>query len=191
MTETLYEQLTRHEAGKYQQNAMIDRGALTMPDWFSWQFCQEADRWPVYLDSEGYETYGIGHLVTDEDRKNEGSMIHGFSDEHVMRTFVHDVGTAEHELRRSGLPLPSDRIRYEALVNMCFNLGITRLRGFKKMWAAIGTAEKSRATLPYASEEEGWDWDMVHDEALDSKWARQVGGRAIELARQLQTGERK
>ena len=54
----------------------------------------------------------------------------------------------------------------EVLVNMCFNLGVTRLMKFKKMFEAI---EES-------------DWSRAADEALDSKWARQVGNRAEELA---------
>ena len=54
----------------------------------------------------------------------------------------------------------------EALLNMCYNLGITRLLKFKKMLAAI------EADNP----------DEAYAQALDSKWARQVGQRAQRIA---------
>lgn len=31
-------------------------------------------------------------------------------------------------------------------------------------------------------------WEVVHNEALNSKWAKQVGQRAYEIAEQLQDG---
>lgn len=62
-------------------------------------------------------------------------------------------------------------VRQEALVNMVFNLGLPRFRGFKRMLAAIAVD----------------DWDRAADEALDSKWARQVGARAREIAAMLRT----
>ena len=66
-----------------------------------------------------------------------------------------------------------DANRKKALINMCFNLGISRLRGFKNMLHALRTA----------------DWQRAHDEALDSKWARQIGNRANQIAKTFLTGE--
>lgn len=63
--------------------------------------------------------------------------------------------------------------RWGVLVNMGYNLGVPRLMGFKKMWAAI-KAE---------------DWETAANEMLDSKWSRQVGKRAERLAEQMRTGE--
>lgn len=62
--------------------------------------------------------------------------------------------------------------RQNAFVEMNFNLGPLRLGGFKNMLAAI----KMR------------DWTTVAKEALNSKWATQVGQRAIRLIAMLQTG---
>ena len=62
--------------------------------------------------------------------------------------------------------------RYWALVNMTFNIGITRLVKFRKMWEAIGDD----------------DWEKASLEALDSKWAEQVGNRAVEIAAMLREG---
>ena len=51
------------------------------------------------------------------------------------------------------------------LVNMCFNLGHPRLSNFKKF---IGAMQIS-------------DWETAAVEMMDSKWAGQVGNRAIRL----------
>ena len=62
--------------------------------------------------------------------------------------------------------------RYSVLVNMMFNLGLTRFKGFKKFIAAIN--EK--------------DWQRAAHEMLDSRWAKQVKTRAYELARMMEKG---
>lgn len=61
------------------------------------------------------------------------------------------------------------------LTNMCFNLGLTRLLKFKKMWQAIDNKDFETAAI----------------EMLDSKWASQVGFRALELAEMMRSGEYK
>ena len=66
-----------------------------------------------------------------------------------------------------------DGARQEALVNMCFNLGIGRLRGFKNMLDALQSG----------------DWQKAHAEALNSRWARQVGQRANRIANIFLNGE--
>ena len=52
------------------------------------------------------------------------------------------------------------------MVNMVFNLGMPRLKKFKKMLAAI----------------EAGDGEQAYVQALDSKWADQVKGRATRIA---------
>ena len=56
--------------------------------------------------------------------------------------------------------------RKSVLVNMAFNLGLTRLSKFKKFKAAL---------LRH-------DYHEAADQMLDSRWARQVGQRALRLA---------
>lgn len=63
--------------------------------------------------------------------------------------------------------------REAALINMAFNLGITRLLKFKKMLAALEVGE----------------YIVAAKEMLDSKWARQVPNRARRLAAQMETGK--
>lgn len=58
-----------------------------------------------------------------------------------------------------------------ALSNMAFNLGKTRLAGFRKFRAAVERA----------------DFEEAAKEALDSKWAVQVGARAKRIAHIFET----
>lgn len=53
-----------------------------------------------------------------------------------------------------------------ALMNMAYNLGTPRLLGFVKMWAALDKK----------------DYETAAAEALDSRWATQVGDRATQIA---------
>ena len=59
--------------------------------------------------------------------------------------------------------------RQAVLINMSFNLGINRLRGFKLLKQAIL---------------EG-DFAEAKEQMLSSKWAKQVKGRAVRLADQM------
>jgi lysozyme len=67
-----------------------------------------------------------------------------------------------------------DTVRQQVLINMVFNMGMPRVLKFKKMIKAF----KKR------------DYPEAHKQMLDSKWARQVKGRAKELAKRVLTGER-
>lgn len=62
--------------------------------------------------------------------------------------------------------------RQSVLLDMCYNLGISRLKNFKKMFAALERGEYKTAAA----------------EMLDSTWARQVKGRATELAKIMEKG---
>lgn len=63
--------------------------------------------------------------------------------------------------------------RQFVLVDMAFNMGLAGLKGFKKMLAAA---------------EQG-DYQTAAKEMLASKWAAQVGRRAVELSKIMEKGE--
>ena len=66
-----------------------------------------------------------------------------------------------------------DDVRKDAMIDIAFNLGQTRLRLFKRALAAMEAGKYKDAATEF----------------LDSKWAKQVGGRALELSDMISTGE--
>ena len=109
-----------------------------------------------YQDTVGIWTIGIGRNLQDV----------GVSMAEAEFLLATDIDVAVSELQRTfdWFEDLSDA-RQRVCVNMCFNLGLTRLLGFKKFLAAM---------------EEG-DWETAGVEMLDSKWARQVGARSTRL----------
>jgi len=84
-----------------------------------------------------------------------------------------DIQTCAKELDRH-FPGWTDHndARQNVLLEMCFNMGAPRLQGFHKMWGAL---QKN-------------DYKAASDEMLSSKWAKQVGVRAVTLANQMRDG---
>ncbi len=123
----------------------------------------EGIRLRVYRDSVGIETIGVGRNLRDV----------GISYGEAMILLDHDIDAATAGLVRA-MPwtLGLDLVRFQVLVNMAFNLGVSRLLGFVHTLDAIKRGDYSDAA----------------DGMLASQWARQVGHRAEELARQMRTG---
>jgi len=120
----------------------------------------EGFRGDPYKDSEGNWTIGYGYLLP-------------LTKPHARVLLGKRIKDAEQECRRrfhffDGL----NSARQEVLVNMMFNLGWPRLKKFVKMIVAL----------------EEKDYEMAGAEMLDSRWHRQVKGRAKELAEQMRTG---
>lgn len=65
-----------------------------------------------------------------------------------------------------------DDVRQEVLVNMAFNMGMPKLSGFKRFFAALSEKNYSQAA----------------DEMKDSAWYRQVGDRAVRLVYAMRFG---
>lgn len=117
-----------------------------------------------YRCSAGALTIGYGHNLD----------ARGISIEAAELLLKQDLEIAEKEVKNAFIWWPKlDDARLGVLIEMCYNLGISRLVGFKKMLAAL---------------EEG-DYKKAAKEMLDSKWAFQVQGRSRELAEIMQTGE--
>jgi len=123
----------------------------------------EGYRQHPYLCSAGKLTIGIGRNLNDV----------GISEQEAKTMLAHDVEHAWEDLQKADpIVLVLSHIRQDVLINMVFNMGINKVNGFKRMWAAIGDGDFSLAAV----------------EMLDSKWARQVGARATELAVQMEEG---
>ena len=123
----------------------------------------EGVRNTVYKDSLGIETIGVGRNLRDV----------GLSPDEIDYLLENDLKRCERELRENFYWFEFlEDARQEALLNLCFNVGISRLKGFKKMLVAC----------------EKRDWEMSAEQAKDSKWFNQVGNRGVELVEQLRSG---
>ena len=121
----------------------------------------------AYVDSVGKVTIGVGRNI---DAK--GGI--GLSEEEINFMLGNDIDRVEDELAANfSWFVDLDEVRYDALINICFNLGLPRLLKFENALAAM----------------ESEDYNLAAIEFLDSKWAKQVGHRAIELALMIETGE--
>lgn len=139
----------------------------------------------VYQDSLGIDTIGIGRNLEDRGISKEEldymdipSMAvvyeHGITEADARYLAENDVQIVEEELVRSHPCVDKlDSVRQLVLMDMAFNMGVPRLCKFKKMWNAIH--EQS--------------FEIASIEMLDSKWARQVGGRATRLSDAMKKGE--
>jgi lysozyme len=120
----------------------------------------------IYLDSENLPTFGIGHLVTEDDMEHTWPVGTPVTDERILDVFKEDCEDAYVDacsifLNFESLPLDVQRV----CVNMAFNLGRNRLSKFKNM-------------IRYVNE---GNYVMAANEMIDSKWYRQVKTRGVEL----------
>jgi len=123
---------------------------------------QEALKLKPYRDSVGKLTIGVGRNLDDT----------GISEAEAYMMLDNDIVTYTTEAKNLAVFAHLDSVRQDVLVNMVFNMGLPRVQGFKKMLAAL----------------EAGDWNVASAEMLDSKWASQVGNRALELAAMIRTG---
>jgi lysozyme len=115
-----------------------------------------------YLDTVGKLTIGWGRCLDSV----------GISIDEAQLMLDNDIKTATKELEKHSWYLTQPENVKTALINMCFNMGISRLLGFKRMIAALISKDYTKASL----------------EALNSKWANQVGDRARDVALMIRQG---
>ena len=121
----------------------------------------------AYHCSENKVTIAVGRNVD-----KAGGL--GLSDDEVDYLLQNDINRVSGELNSeyewfAGL----DDVRQDAMIDISFNLGQTRLRAFKNALAAMAKG----------------DWRAAADEFMDSRWSGQVGNRAKELTEMIRTGQ--
>jgi lysozyme len=118
-----------------------------------------------YRCTAGKLTIGIGRNLDDC----------GISQSEAYVMLINDIMNCEKQLQAkipdiyNGL----DEVRKSVLLNMCFNLGISGLLGFKNTLEFIKVG----------------DWERAANNMLVSRWAKQVGRRAIELSELMRKGK--
>ena len=126
----------------------------------------EGVKYEIYKDHLGYPTFGIGHLITEDDPEHgepDGTEI---SEDRVNEVFESDVAkfVSEAKILFPDLDELPD-VAQQVIVNMAFNMGRPRLSKFKNFIAGVNDR----------------DWVRAAEEMMDSRWADQVGDRAIRL----------
>ena len=132
----------------------------------------------VYKDHLGYFTVGVGHLIRPSDEewgKDVGTRItQTRSDELLVEDFNVVLRECESSFSTSWPEwLPNPEHKWEdwpeevklIVANMAFNLGLPRLKKFRKMLTAINMKDYVKAS----------------EEGLDSRWAKQVYNRSHRL----------
>ena len=121
----------------------------------------------LYKCSAGYWTLGIGRNVD----VNGGL---GLSEDEVDYLLENDIARVIKELSLEYSWFNDlDDVRRDAMIDISFNLGATKLRKFV---LALDAMEKA-------------DYKSASEEFLDSEWSRTVKGRSVELASMIATGE--
>lgn len=132
----------------------------------------------VYYDTEGYKTFGFGSLVTFNMPEWHYEEFTPVTQERCIEAFFNELQTLTINVPNKVWGDEFINFPFEAkkvFMNMSFNLGSVRLSGFKKMIAAS----------------KNYDWNEAADELLDSKYRRQVKGRAYRLADRLRSLDRR
>lgn len=137
----------------------------------------EGRRKRVYKCTAGKKTIGVGHNI---DAKGLPPDIDAFledngyiTDEMIDRLLDDDIEDAISDCKRLYPNLEDfGDVRMEALIDFVFNVG-------------YGTAKKFVNTNKLINAEK---WEQASDSLLQSKYARQVKGRAKEIAEMLRWG---
>ena len=118
-----------------------------------------------YRCTAGKLTIGIGRNIDDR----------GISQKEAYAMLERDIQDCEQWLidKIPEIYNNLDEVRQSVLLNMCFNLGIKELLEFKNTLHFIASGV----------------WERAANGMLASKWAKQVGMRAIELSELMRKGE--
>ena len=120
----------------------------------------------AYQCTANKTTIGVGRNIDPD-----GGL--GLSKREIEFLLANDIERVEDELYKSHpWVMRIGCVRLDAMINICFNLGLPRFNKFVK---AISAGQNG-------------DWDKSANEFLDSKWASQVGNRAIEVTEMIRTG---
>lgn len=144
----------------------------------SWIKAHEGLRLTLYVDETGNPTIGWGHNLNDDTDSNElkswiESNNNQITIEQAQILFNEDLEVAESALSDQDFYINQPEGVQCALIDMCFNMGIESLLKFTNMIEALKAKNYTQAAL----------------EAMNSKWATQVGSRAQDVALVIRLGQ--
>lgn len=126
--------------------------------------------WP-YKDTAGIQTTGVGHNL--QAKPLPANWAYPLTPAQVTQLLEQDIADTLSNLDRN-LPWwrQLDEVRQRVIANMCFNLGIGKLLGFKNTLAAMQRGSYAVAAAGMKA----------------SSWYGQVGARAVRLCAAMETG---
>jgi len=132
----------------------------------------EGCKYEIYLDHLGLPTFGIGHLITENDPEHGKPVGTVVEQERVQAAFDLDIAVTVNDCHRlykdfDDLPEEAQRV----IANMMVNLGYPRLSKFVGMKAGVDAR----------------DWNEAADQMVDSKWYTQVPNRARRLVARMRS----
>lgn len=122
----------------------------------------EGLRLKPYMDTAGKTTIGVGRNLSDV----------GISTSEAMLLLDHDINAAMHDCETFPWFGALDPVRRRVVINMCFNMGLVKLKTFKRTLRMIAQG----------------DYDKAAAAMRNSLWASQVGARADRLIHMMRTG---
>ena len=126
----------------------------------------EGVRTHAYKCSANMITVAVGRNIDEN-----GGL--GLSMDEIDYLLDNDIKRCKRELLAYSWFIDLDSVRQDAMVNLCFNLGFSRLSLFTNALAAMAEA----------------NYELAAMEFLDSRWARQVGKRSQDVAHMIRTGK--
>lgn len=138
----------------------------------------EGVRLKPYKCRKGYLTIGVGrnletNPLTNAEEQVCGDYMHGITKNAAFYLLRNDIKRVETECKkRIAIWESLDDERQYALLDMAFNIGIHGLLQFKKMLSFLGVGNYRQAA----------------EECLNSKYAKDVGQRAVRIANTIKTG---
>ena len=126
----------------------------------------EGVRSKVYMCSANFETIAVGRNISESGL--------GLSTDEIDYLLNNDINRVREELTDEYFWFPAlNEARQAAMIDISFNLGATKLRLFVLALEAMANEK----------------FDLAADEFLNSKWATQVGNRAIEVTDMIRSGQ--
>jgi len=173
----LIDSIVRHEGDKKIIYREISAGRLKAAQECDATQCIEQGTWPAYIDSEGLNTVGIGHLITGDEPYD---CYGGVSDQVVMQQLATDLenhlAAAKRLAAEQGMDIGGNYVVQRFMTELCFNIGASNYAKFKNGLRKLASAVNGDGQYSY---------NDAADEHLDSRWAVQVGNRATEMVASL------
>lgn len=165
--------IIKHEGNKEVIYSHLKSGILKAAPGCDADACMEEGTWPAYIDSEGLNTVGIGHLITGDEDYN---CYAGVTEDVVMKQLASDLenhlAAAKKLASDNGINVDGNYTVQRFMTEMCFNIGAAGYAKFRNGLKKLASAVNGDGQYTY---------NDAADEHLDSRWAKQVKVRAIEM----------